>query len=172
MAPPNATKSPVLASKHTDEKGAFAFTDLEPKPYRVYCVKQDGINNRSADKRVTLEPGKTVQLELELSQVKSTGASRAQRLPVVSFPSAEAAFGSTGLARIRWAIRPAAARTPRAMITMKASLTRPTSRPAVASWSRASSVQVTLSWSSLISRIRTPEAKACSVAESRPVPAK
>ena len=67
MVPPNSTKSPVLF-KDTDEKGAFAFTDLEPKPYRIYCLKQDGINNRAADKRVTLEPGKTLQVELELTK--------------------------------------------------------------------------------------------------------
>ena len=31
-------------------------------------MKQDGINNRAADKRVTLEPGKTLQVELELTK--------------------------------------------------------------------------------------------------------
>jgi hypothetical protein len=64
MAPAN--KNPVLASGDTDAKGAFSFKDLEPKPYRVYCVKPDGINNRFADKRVTVEPGQTLELDLEL----------------------------------------------------------------------------------------------------------
>ena len=41
----------------------------------------------------------------------------------------------------------------------------------LASWEIECDVQVTLSWSS-ISRIKTPEAKACSVPESVPVPAK
>jgi hypothetical protein len=64
--PPN--KSPLIGHKDTDEKGEYAFTDLEPKAYRVYCIKQDGINNRFADKRVTVEPGKTIRLELELAR--------------------------------------------------------------------------------------------------------
>ncbi len=65
---PPANKNPVLASTDTDAKGAFSFKDLEPKPYRIYCIKQDGINNRNADRRVTVEPEKTLKLELELKK--------------------------------------------------------------------------------------------------------
>ena len=68
MAPPSTTKSPVVAFKLTDEKGAFSFTDLEPKPYRAIALSRTGSNNRAADKRVTLEPGKTLQLDLELAR--------------------------------------------------------------------------------------------------------
>ncbi len=66
--PATPDKSPVLASKDTDDKGMFIFTKLDPKPYRIYCQKQDGINNRAADKRVTLEPGKSIQLDLDLAK--------------------------------------------------------------------------------------------------------
>ena len=64
MAP--AGKSPLVASTDTDEKGSYAFKDLDPKPYLIYCIKQDGINNRSATKRVTLESGQALKQDLEL----------------------------------------------------------------------------------------------------------
>ena len=66
MAPAN--KTPLLASTDTDAKGAFSFENLEPKMYQIYCQKQDGINNRAANQRVTLEPGKTLKLEMELTK--------------------------------------------------------------------------------------------------------
>ena len=65
---PPANKSALITTVETDDKGAYAFKDLEAKAYRVYCIKQDGITNRTADKRVTVEPGKTLPLELELSK--------------------------------------------------------------------------------------------------------
>jgi hypothetical protein len=64
MAPAN--KNAFVTSKDTDGKGTFTFDDLEPKRYRVICQKLDGINNRKADKSVTLEPGQTLKLDLEL----------------------------------------------------------------------------------------------------------
>jgi hypothetical protein len=54
-------------SAKTDAKGAFVFTDLEPKRYRLYCAKNDGITNRVADNpNVTVESGQTVKVTLEL----------------------------------------------------------------------------------------------------------
>src|SRR5262249_23691156 len=49
-------------SAKTDAKGAFSFKDLEPKRYRLYCAKNDGITNRVADKPdVMVESGQTVK---------------------------------------------------------------------------------------------------------------
>ncbi len=59
-------KYAFVISKNTDGKGAYLFDDLDPKMYRVICQKIDGINNRRADESVTLEPGQTRMLELEL----------------------------------------------------------------------------------------------------------
>ncbi|HZW33253.1 MAG TPA: carboxypeptidase-like regulatory domain-containing protein, partial [Isosphaeraceae bacterium] len=52
---------------NTDSKGTFSFKDLEPKRYRLYCAKNDGITNRVADKpNVMVESGQTVKVTLEL----------------------------------------------------------------------------------------------------------
>ena len=61
-----AGKNQVLATTVTDAQGAFSFKDLEPKPYQIYCIKQDGINNRKALNRVVVEPGKTLTHDLDL----------------------------------------------------------------------------------------------------------
>lgn len=64
MAPANT--NPVVATAETDEKGAFSFKNLEPKAYRIYCIKQDGINNRKALDPIKVEPGKTLAHDLSL----------------------------------------------------------------------------------------------------------
>ena len=62
MPPPN--KSPYLSQKATDEKGAFSFKDLEPKRYRLYCVKQGSDGQRVADQQVTVDSGQTLKVTL------------------------------------------------------------------------------------------------------------
>ena len=64
MPPPG--KKALLDSTDTDAKGMFSFENLEPKLYQVYCRKGDGITNRSANKGVTVEPGKTHKVEMGL----------------------------------------------------------------------------------------------------------
>ncbi len=64
MAPTD--KNPAVATVETDENGAFSFKDVEPKAYRIYCIKQDGINNRKALDRITVEPGKSLAHDLDL----------------------------------------------------------------------------------------------------------
>jgi hypothetical protein len=57
------TKNPLVDQKKTDARGAFSFQNLEPKKYRLYS---EGSSRRKADKIVTVEPGKTATVELEL----------------------------------------------------------------------------------------------------------
>ncbi len=64
MAPAN--KNALLDTAETDEKGAYSFKNLEPKEYLVYCIKEDGINNRKGYKRVTIKSGQTLPVDLEL----------------------------------------------------------------------------------------------------------
>jgi hypothetical protein len=55
-----------LNRKNTDEKGVFSFKDLEPKRYRLYCVKQGSDGQRVADLQVMVEAGQTAKATLEL----------------------------------------------------------------------------------------------------------
>jgi hypothetical protein len=64
-----ANQKPTVLSQDTDAKGAFAFKDLDPKKqYQLYCVKQDGINNRTVSKQVMVESGQTLKVALELTR--------------------------------------------------------------------------------------------------------
>src|SRR5262249_47887325 len=49
---PPPDKSPYLGQPLTDQKGTFSFKDLEPKRYRLYCVKQGSDGKREADQQV------------------------------------------------------------------------------------------------------------------------
>jgi hypothetical protein len=66
--PMPAAKNPILGKATTDATGAFSFKDIEPKEYRLYCRKLDGILNRTFDQRVTVAPGDTVTLTVDLAK--------------------------------------------------------------------------------------------------------
>jgi hypothetical protein len=66
--PVPAAKNPILGKATTDATGAFSFKDIEPKEYRLYCRKLDGILNRTFDQRVTVAPGDTVTLTVDLAK--------------------------------------------------------------------------------------------------------
>jgi hypothetical protein len=60
---PQANQNPLKQTVKTDEKGAFLFSDLEPKRYRLYCK---AASLRVGDQEVMVEGGKKVRVELEL----------------------------------------------------------------------------------------------------------
>jgi hypothetical protein len=66
LAPAPQNKPLILKDVTTDDNGAFTFADLEPKEYRIYCKKDDGITPRDVDLMVTVKSGQTEKLEAAL----------------------------------------------------------------------------------------------------------
>jgi hypothetical protein len=67
LAPQNKN---VLVTVTTDDNGTFTFKDLEPKEYRIYCKKDDGITPRDADFMVTVKSGQTEKVEAGLKLIQ------------------------------------------------------------------------------------------------------
>lgn len=57
-------ENPVKDQKKTAQDGTYAFPDLKPGLYRVFCLKE--ATNRRAMKDLTVESGKTLRQDLDL----------------------------------------------------------------------------------------------------------